>query len=60
MTMVLVVIVVGVVGCLIIVLALVPHFTIDRLLGIVGALGAVGWAMAVVVSRLKDLFSSDD
>ena len=35
-------------------LTLTDHFTIDRLLGVVGALGAVGWLAGLIIRLLRD------
>ena len=35
-------------------LTFTDHFTIDRLLGVVGALGAVGWLAGLIIRLLRN------
>lgn len=52
-TLALVVFVLGLVFLIAVVIELTDHFTIDRFLGIVGALSGIGWLVSAIVSAEK-------
>ncbi len=53
-TLVLVIFVLGMVFLIAVVIDLTDHFTIDRFLGIVGALGGIGWLVGAAVRLLRN------
>ena len=53
-TLALVVFVLDLVFLIAVVIDLADHFTIDRFLGIVGALSGIGWLMSAVVRLLSN------
>ena len=57
-TLILVVTVMGVALFTVVILSLVDRFTIDRILSVVGALGAFGWLVGVMIQLLRYLFGS--
>lgn len=54
MTLVLVIFVLSLVFLIAVVIHLTDHLTIDRFLGIVGALGGIGWLVSAVVRLLRN------
>ena len=59
-TLVLVIFVLGLVFLIAVVIDLTDHFTIDRFLGIVGALGGFGWLAGVSLRLLKNWFQNTE
>ena len=57
-TLILVVTVMGVALFAVVILSLLDRFTIDRILSDVGALGAFGWLVGVMIQLLRYLFGS--
>jgi hypothetical protein len=57
-TLILVVTVMGVALFAVVILSLLDRFTIDRILSVVGALGAFGWLVGVMIQLLRYLFGS--
>ncbi len=52
-TLILVLAVLGSIFIVVVILTLWNHFTVDRLLGIVGALGGIGWLAGVLLRVLR-------
>ena len=57
-TLILVVTVMGVALFAVVILSLLDRFTIDRILSVVGTLGAFGWLVGVMIQLLRYLFGS--
>ena len=55
---ILVVTVLGVTFFTVVILSLADKFTIDRILSVIGALGAFGWFIGVIIQLLRYLFRS--
>ena len=53
-TLVLVVFVLGMVFLIVVVIDLTDHFTIDRFLGILGALSGIGWLVSAAARLLRN------
>ncbi len=53
-TLVLVIFVLGLVFLIAVVIGLTDYFTIDRFLGIVGALSGIGWLVSAAVRMLRN------